>query len=359
MTSQPSGPRPLPVRRGSLTSFGLLVTLVLLGGSLPAGSEAPAQTATARQASAAGPAAAETGSAPETGPATSRAGAAQTEAAGAAIPAGNAKFAPLIERYILDELKQLRQDQQAMQATVTERLAAARLDATDRAVNYTTSTINNVFFIITAAASILVLVGWNSLRDVKSRIDDMVERRINEISHDYEERLTTLEARLKRRSQELIAAQEEITKTNTMHALWMRAGLETSPQAKIEILDQILELNPEDAEALCYKADAILAIGEPRWALNLCDRVLAIDHEYANGHWQRACAMATLGFVKEALEGIRTALTLSPTLREELAGEGAFETLHGHEAFRAMLPEETAPAASAGLRGERPVAAAG
>ena len=49
-------------------------------------------------------------------------------------------------------------------------LDSLRLDTADRALTYTTDTINNVFFIITATASILVLVGWNSLRDVKNKV---------------------------------------------------------------------------------------------------------------------------------------------------------------------------------------------
>ena len=41
-------------------------------------------------------------------------------------------YKPFIERYILDELKQLRQGQQAMKAEVTEKVAAAKLESSDR-----------------------------------------------------------------------------------------------------------------------------------------------------------------------------------------------------------------------------------
>lgn len=76
-------------------------------------------------------------------------------------------YRPLIERYILDEVKSLRQENQSLRAEVTKQVAEAKLESSDRSIDYTTSTINNIFYIITAAASLLVLLGWRSLNDIK------------------------------------------------------------------------------------------------------------------------------------------------------------------------------------------------
>ena len=56
-------------------------------------------------------------------------------------------YKPLMERYILDELKAVRQDQQKLREDVTKQVTHAQLDTADRALTYTTDTINNVFFI--------------------------------------------------------------------------------------------------------------------------------------------------------------------------------------------------------------------
>lgn len=48
--------------------------------------------------------------------------------------ATSAQYPPLIERYILDELKSIRQDQQAFRAEVENKVANARLDVSDRAI---------------------------------------------------------------------------------------------------------------------------------------------------------------------------------------------------------------------------------
>ncbi|TMP26786.1 hypothetical protein CWB98_24100, partial [Pseudoalteromonas rubra] len=128
-------------------------------------------------------------------------------------------YRPLIERYILDELKAVRQDQQALRAEYTEKIAHAQLETADRAIVYTTDTINNVFFIITATASILVLVGWNSLRDVKNKVEDIVNSRVSAITDEYEARLKDLEEQLRGRSEEILNNQKKITITNEIHSL--------------------------------------------------------------------------------------------------------------------------------------------
>ncbi len=246
-------------------------------------------------------------------------------------------YKPFIERYILDELKMLRQDQQAMRRELTDKVAEARLDASDRAVRYTTDTVNNIFFIITAAASILVLLGWRSLREVRETIKDQVESQVSTMTLEYEKRLNELENKLVIRSEQIISAQEKISQTNQVHSLWMRAGLETNLHEQINIYDQILDVNPNDVEALTYKADSLLDLGEARWALSLSNQAIDHDQEYALAYWQRACAEAALGQHDEAVRDLETAILQSPALKDEVANETAFEVLHDYLSFKKLL----------------------
>lgn len=236
-------------------------------------------------------------------------------------------YNPFVERYVLDELKSLRTDMQAQRTEFATRMAATELSASDRAVNYATSTINNIFYIIAAAASILALVGWSSLREVRHKLNEIIEQKVSSISQDYEERLIALEHKLKDRTERIISAQEEITRTNTLHSLWMRAGLEATHQAKIEVYDQILEISPGDIEALTYKADEVLELGEAEWALNLCDKALSIKPDYPYAHYQRACANATLLHLEQAFEDLKMAVELSSTYIDEAKTDKSLENL--------------------------------
>jgi tetratricopeptide (TPR) repeat protein len=113
----------------------------------------------------------------------------------------------------------------------------------------------------------------------------------------------------------------------------MRSNLETNPQSRIDLYDEILKVNSNDAEVYAYKADAVLDMDEYEWALNLSNKAIEIDPEYGYAYWQRSCANAVLGNKNEAIEDLVTALEKSPHLRDEIDGEELFENLKESEAF--------------------------
>ncbi|MGM0462206.1 MAG: tetratricopeptide repeat protein [Fibrobacterota bacterium] len=246
-------------------------------------------------------------------------------------------YEPFIERYILDELRSLRNEQEQFKAVVSEKVAHARIDATDRSVKYTTDTVNNIFFIITAAGSLLVIIGWRSLNDIKQKVEKIVENKITDITDRYQERLNILEAKAQKRADQIIDAQEEISRTNTIHSLWMRANLDTNPQNKITILDEIIELNPNDVEATTHKAEAVLELGESEWALNLSNTAIKYDADYGYAYWQRGCSYAELGDKDNALADIKAALDKSPDLRTELLNEKSFNSLRDEPEFQEIV----------------------
>ena len=84
---------------------------------------------------------------------------------------------PLMERYILDDLKDLRIENMKLRTEVEKRITKAEVEQTDRAARYVTDTIGNIFYLIAAATSILVFSGWNSLRDIRSKTENIVEER--------------------------------------------------------------------------------------------------------------------------------------------------------------------------------------
>lgn len=246
-------------------------------------------------------------------------------------------YEPFIERYILDEIKSLREENQMLRSQVKKQIADARLESSDRAINYTTSTINNIFYIITAAASLLVLLGWRSLNDIKNSLKRDMSKKVETLTADYENRLNEIETKMKERSKVIIETQKNITDTNSIHSLWMRAGIEKSDEDKISIYDEILSINPNDVEAMTYKADTLLEIGEVRWALNLLNTAIEYDDEYSLAYWQRACAYAKLEKPVDALKDIEKSLELSSTLQDELLSEVHFENLRNEPEFKALV----------------------
>lgn len=241
---------------------------------------------------------------------------------------------PLVERYILDELKAIRQDNQQTRIDMEQRIANSKVEQTDRAVRYITDTIGNIFYLIAAATSILFFAGWNSLRDIRHKTEELIEQRVETITKKYNDDREMLNKRMTEQSEKILNNQNSIYKTQFVHSLWMRAHLETNPQSKIEIYDEILKLNNDDSEVYAYKADAVLDLDEYEWALNLSNKAVDIDPEYGYAYWQRACANAKLGNEVEAIEDLGLALQKAPMLRSELENEPYFEQIRELPEFK-------------------------
>ena len=259
------------------------------------------------------------------------------------VDALNAKmYSPFTELYILGEVKDLRQEIANVKVDLTEKIVAKELTVADRALVYATDTITYFFYLLAGASSLLVIIGWNSLRDVKERVGTFANEEIGRITESYEERLANLEKELHRKSRHIKAAQEEIELTNEIHSLWLKASQENSPQNKISLYDQILALRPDDLEALTYKADAALLLGQTEWATSLANRALEVDPENSHAFFQRACAFAESGFVDEALRDLAEAIQRSESLRIQAGEDSSFINLHDNEQFRemVMLPEK-------------------
>lgn len=241
---------------------------------------------------------------------------------------------PLIERYIMDELKDLRIENLKVKNEVEQRLSRAQVEQTDRAARYITDTIGNVFYLIAAATSILIFAGWNSLRDIRRKTEEIVENRLDDITKKYNAQMQALQDTLTQQSKKILDNQNKIYNTQYIHSLWMRSNLETNPQSKIDIYDEILKVNANDAEVYAYKADAVLDMDEHEWALNLSNKAIEIDPEYGYAYWQRSCANAVLDNKHEAIEDLLTAIEKSPQLRDEIDSEVLFENIKESAEFK-------------------------
>lgn len=254
-------------------------------------------------------------------------------------------YNPFLERYVLDELKQIRQDLAAHKVETTKAVVDRDLAIGDKAMSYATNTVTYFFYLIAAVSSILVIVGWTSIRDIRDKVHSVADKEVQALVSTYEKRLRTLEQQLMQKTQHIDENREEIKHTQEVHALWLRAQQEHSAANKIVMYDEILALRPSDSEALTYKADAILELGEPNWAKELCIQALAIDANYGYAHYQMACVSVALGMFDDAIASLNKAIGLSESFIDEAAKDPALKPLSELPEFRQLLTK--APALSA------------
>lgn len=257
-------------------------------------------------------------------------------------------YSPFIERYVLDELKQLRTEQAQTRQELTQQIVDRELRSVDRGVSYATDTITYFFYLIAAATSVLVLVGWTSIRDMKERVHSLADEEISKLIHEYEKRLATIEKLLQQKTQHIEENREEIERTQEVQSLWLRAQQDSSPANKISIYDDILKVRHEDCEALTYKADAVLELNEPQWAVNLCHQALKIDPDNSHAFYQLACAHTALEQFDEALRFLAEALNRRDSYLEEIREDPALEPLVNDDIFEALedLMDKPLPATS-------------
>lgn len=246
-------------------------------------------------------------------------------------------YSPFIERYVLDELRSLRVDLANQRAELIQQVVDRELSSVDRGVTYATNTVTYFFYLIAAVSSILVLLGWNSLRDIKEKMGLVADEEVNKLINAYEVRLRSIEKQLTQKTEHIDANRDEIARTKEIHSLWLRAGLESSAPNKIAVYDQILAINPEDVEALTYKADVVLEQDEPQWSINLCQQALSIDPDNAHAFYQLACAHTALHHYDEAVHFLKEAVTRGESYREELLHDPALEPLRDLAAVKDLL----------------------
>ncbi|TOQ44456.1 hypothetical protein CGG95_13395 [Vibrio parahaemolyticus] len=244
---------------------------------------------------------------------------------------------PLMERYILDELKSLRQDYQSLEKRMITEITDRELTVADKSLNYANVTVTYFFYIIAGVASLIAFVGWQSLREFKHNTKEMADKRLEKIAQEYEKKFVALERDLKRKTRIISENNKEIEKINEIHNLWLRAQSSQTPEQRIEIYDEILVIRPGDLEALTYKADAAMEINEYHWALSICNRVLEVDYTNGPALYQRACAYSRLGIEEQAIEDLERTIDYSPSIRDLLAEERDLELLHGNERFEKLL----------------------
>jgi|TARA_Y100001936_G_scaffold237701_3_gene268650 tetratricopeptide (TPR) repeat protein len=246
-------------------------------------------------------------------------------------------YSPFIERYILDEVRSLRVDMERKHRELTQEVVDRELGAADKAVSYATNTVTYFFYLIAGVSSALVLIGWNSLRDIRDKVHSVANEQVADIVEEYEKRLRVIERQLKQETEHIESNREEINRTQEIHSLWLRASQEASPAGKIGIYDQILAIRPSDIEAITYKADAALDQGEPQWAVNLCNQALSLDETNGHAFYQLACAHSAMGNLDDAARYFAKAVAQAEAYREELERDPALESLREHPLVHELL----------------------
>jgi serine/threonine protein kinase/Tfp pilus assembly protein PilF len=105
----------------------------------------------------------------------------------------------------------------------------------------------------------------------------------------------------------------------------------------VQIIDERLELNPDDARALIIGAGALASLGEPEKAIDYVGRALAVDPDDAAVLYNIACSYGSLGKPEEAVAALERAVDAGYAHREWMEHDPDLDSIRQLPRYQALL----------------------
>jgi len=243
------------------------------------------------------------------------------------------------EYFILDEIRTLRVNHETLRRDINKDLNERELRMSDRALSYVSNAVTYFSFFLTLSLGLFAVFGWRTVKDLKSSAKAIVEAESNKLLEEFRGRLEVIETDLKTKGEEMISQQAELERVQHINGLWLSANKEKDDRKKLDILEEIRELEPENEEPLVAKAASYLRLDLPEQALEVSELALELSADQPTAVYNKACANAQLGNTEEALAGLHHAIQLSDHFKESAREDRDFEALRKNKEFKDLVAE--------------------
>ncbi len=125
--------------------------------------------------------------------------------------------------------------------------------------------------------------------------------------------------------------------TSVYRSLGREADAQTARRNGLEVIERVLEMQPDDARALYLGAGALANLGQRDRALEWCKRALAIDPEDTGILYNVACAYSNLGMVEEGLKCLEDAVDFGFGHKAWIEHDSDLDALRSTPRFQALL----------------------
>jgi serine/threonine protein kinase/Flp pilus assembly protein TadD len=123
----------------------------------------------------------------------------------------------------------------------------------------------------------------------------------------------------------------------TYDALGRKAESAAARQRAVQIIEQHLEFNPDDARALYLGAIDLCYLGDRGRSREWADRALALDPNDSAVLYNVACAYAQLGLTDQALDCLESGTLNGAGLRSWIENDPDLNTIRAHPRFQAIM----------------------
>lgn len=246
-------------------------------------------------------------------------------------------LSPLMERYILDELKDIRNNFERVKADLKQSFADKELEVAWQAMNYSANTTTYFFYIITSVGLLFSIIWRSSMKDLKASAKLVADKEVNQLAKKYEERLTEIERDLKLKTETILDNQKEIEKTQKISYLRRQADNERDNLTKLQLYNQIISIDPQSWDSYLKKAKVNLQLWNFQEAQLDANNAISILWETSAWYYYRAAAEVQLWNKAQALEDIRKAVYISVDMKDYINKNQFFDEIRDDEEFKAIL----------------------
>lgn len=246
-------------------------------------------------------------------------------------------LAPLTERFILDEVRNLRVDLETVHRELNEKIVTREYEAVNKALSYSSNALNYFSFFLTLAIGFLAIFGWRSIKEIKDSAHNMVEKESNKIVKDLRRRIEKTEEDLDEKRKSILKSQQEFEARQKINTLWGNASREKDDRKKLEILEEIQKLSHMDSDVFAKKSGAYLRIGLVEAALKATENALLIDPTHSIALYNKACAHARLGNTEAAIKDLTESITINPNLKSSAETDKDLNNIRNRKEFAELL----------------------
>jgi non-specific serine/threonine protein kinase len=134
---------------------------------------------------------------------------------------------------------------------------------------------------------------------------------------------------------------EDYLAVNLLPQLFTSLGREAEASAVsrrcLEVIERHVELNPDDARALCYGANAFIRLGERERGLDWARRALIVDPDGFEILYNIACVYSSAGEIEKAIDSLEKAVKAGYSHRAWIENDSDLDPLRDHPRFRAVV----------------------
>lgn len=114
---------------------------------------------------------------------------------------------------------------------------------------------------------------------------------------------------------------------------------ERALQEAIQVIEQRLELNPDDQRALHFGCGLMISAGRVEEGLTMIDQLLRLSPNEGTALYNAACAYARGGMIEQALDLMERRLAVGWINRDWLENDSDLDRIRDHPRFHAMLQQ--------------------